>query len=169
MGYPLSRFITRGENKPYLISRLRKRVDQALIPISTIQKFQLSTLNIVGRNEMLLLLLSPLSHHLSNNVDQSYFLFGCRPAQSNRKVFVLQKPFSRKLPVGPLLSFPSIIFCYRENLTQFANDLGLMMLPRLVFILFILPRYISALFFGRFFSLFGPDPRLQVYQILDSK
>ena len=69
MGYPLSRFITRGENKPYLISRLRKRVDQALIPISTIQKFQLCTLNIVGRNEMLLLLLSPLSHHLSNNVD----------------------------------------------------------------------------------------------------
>ncbi|XP_023333489.1 serine proteinase stubble isoform X1 [Eurytemora carolleeae] len=36
-----------------------------------------------------------------------------------------------------------------------------MMLPRLVFLLFILPRYISALFFGRFFSLFGPDPRLQ--------
>ena len=30
---------TKGENKHYLISRLRKRVDQALIPISTSQKF----------------------------------------------------------------------------------------------------------------------------------
>ena len=41
------RLINLEESKHYSISRLRKRVDQALIPISTIQKFPAQVENIL--------------------------------------------------------------------------------------------------------------------------